>query len=131
LDIGHVIFVQSLHAFFNNAVSLSIPVLPQQDLAEVDCTVDITKHFMKPLWLMGIIYHNDVLKIWQDLFLNVSGTRLPQRRERFGKQRQIRRSADLRHEKKMTDADNADSLNLRGKVNTPSLVETQRQPTSS
>lgn len=63
LQIDHVIFVQSLLCFLDKTVFLGTPFLPQQNLAEVDGAVDIAKHLMELLRLMGIIGDNDMPEI--------------------------------------------------------------------
>jgi hypothetical protein len=44
---------------------------------------------MKPLRLVGIIYNDHMFKVGESLFLNVTRRELPQRGERFGKEREI------------------------------------------
>jgi len=77
LKIDHVILVQCLADFLDKTVFLSTS-LPQQNLTEVDGAMNITKHLMELLRLMGVIDDNNVLKVRQGLFLNVARRELPQ-----------------------------------------------------
>ncbi len=78
LKIDHVILVQCLPDFLDKTVFLSTSFLPQQNLTEVDGAMNITKHLMELLRLMGVIDDNNVLKVRQGLFLNVARRELPQ-----------------------------------------------------